>query len=78
MTAMHAARQNQKTVIGQRLRAARNAKGLTQFVLAKRLKISSATLRTVEEGTIEQLHILDNHVKFICQELNLDINEIMA
>lgn len=78
MTAMHSVRQNQKLIIGRRLKAARKARDLSQTALAKRLKISTATLRTVENGTIEQLHILDNHVKFICQDLNLDINEIMA
>lgn len=76
-TRLHQQRVLDKQTIGLRLRAARKAAGLTLAVLAKRINISVGTLSSAELGTIVMTHTLDYHVKLICQELHIDIRQIM-
>lgn len=76
-TRAQAARDSHKKLIGERLRKARKGAGFTQKEFAKQLNISTSTLSLIESGEHVMAHSLDYYVKLICQELNLDVGEII-
>ena len=76
-TRMHKQRVTDKKEIGLRLRAARKAAKLTMKQLSARINVCVGTLSSVELGTITMTHTLDYHVKLICQELDIGVEQIM-
>lgn len=58
--------------IGFIIRAARRKAGLTQTELAKRLRMSRATISRLENGTIEELGV--RKLAHLCDRIGLEIS----